>query len=86
MKRPFWNRALNHQNKKSKLSFRRIPKKLDELVPVFISEERIMDIDFGNPRKSPEDQILDAQMRGRRDGDRVCIAAQSSLDPEYVNF
>ena len=45
---------------------------------IFVSEEQVQRVDFGNPRQSSENEILDARLRRRSHRDRVAVAAQAT--------
>src|SRR5271154_565458 len=57
-----------------------------EVVSILESEKRIMKTHFGNPRQRSENNVLDARLRSSSHCNRVAIAAQTSRNPEDVNF
>src|SRR3984885_744494 len=60
------DRALDHQNERLELSFRRLIVKLHEVVADFIGKDGIMQVDLWKPWNGPEHDIFDARLhRGR---------------------
>ena len=80
------NRAFDYQYKRRKLPFRCFPKKTNELISVLESQEGIVKSDFGYPWQGPENQFLDARLRGCRHSDRVSIATQSRGHPKDIDL
>ena len=52
-----------------------------ELVAVLQSQEWIVEVHLGNPRHGPENDVLDAGLRGCRHRNRVPVATQAGGDP-----
>jgi hypothetical protein len=57
-----------------------------KLVAVLHGQHGIVEPYFGDPRDGPEQQIFDARLRGRGQGDAFSIAAQARCQPQDVNF
>ncbi len=60
------NRSFHDENEWIELALRRPVEALQKFVAVFVGEEQIVKVDFGNPRQIAEHQIFDARLRRPR--------------------
>ena len=52
-----------------------------EVLPIFIGEEWIMKIDFGNTGESPEQNIFQTGLGRGGDGNRIPVTPETGGDP-----
>ena len=76
-----WNRALHHQDERVRFALCRAMEMGHEVLSVVGGEEGIIEMDLGNPGKSPQDDVFNAGLGGRRHGDGVPIATETCGEP-----
>ena len=54
--------------------------------PHFVGEHGIVQVNLGQAGNCSQNDILNARLRGRGNGDRISIATQTSRDPQNVKF
>ena len=59
---------------------------VQKTLSIFIGEEGIMKIDFGNTWESPEQNIFQTRLGRRRNGNRITITPEASRDPENIDL
>src|SRR5207248_3197655 len=81
-----WNRAFHHQDERIDFSGIGVVEELHELITYFVSEDGITKIDFWDARNHAPDDIFDAWVGSGSHGNCVAITAESSSEPENIDF
>src|SRR5215813_11956837 len=80
------NGSLDDQNERGKLAFGGKMEGVQKALSIFIGEEGIMKIDFGNTRESPEQNVFQTRLGRGRDGDGIPVTPEASRDPENIDL
>ena len=71
--------AFDDENERSQLPRGRLMEGLQKIVAVLAGEQRVSEVDFGNPRNAAEDEILEARLSRARQCNRLPIAAEPAV-------
>ena len=73
--------SLDNKHERVKPARLRLVPELHEVVAVFVGEDGIMQVNLGQAGNCTEQDIFNARLRGRGNGDRISIATQTGCDP-----
>ena len=81
------DRSFDHENERPcRFSLGRFAEWPHELVSIFVREKWVIEIHLWRPGQRAGHNVFDARLGGAGHRDRVSIAAQSSRQPQDVNF
>ena len=80
------NRALDDQHEGIELALLGLVPEFQEVVAVLVGEDRIVQMDLRQAGDCAQQNVFDAGLSGRGNGDRVSITAQAGRDPENVDL
>ena len=59
---------------------------LEKRGAVLVGQHRMVQIDFRQPGDRTQDDVLDARLRRRCDGDRIAVTTEAGCDPQHVHL
>ena len=80
------DRSFDDQNERPPcLAFGRFAEGADELIPVFVREKGIVELNLRSPRQAAGNDVFDAGLRGASHRDGVSVATETSGQPQNID-